>query len=672
MFKYIKKLNLMMNNRTILSIFLLLLIVNNSSAQEPPTIILNGELNENNIILTWNYVPINLNITKTCNPSWSCPDWGTITCKNGFKLRTCNDLNKCGTELTNTKEEKKVCVLDIQEKESATEDKTSELDSAGTVSNAVKNTLTGNAILEKIRISFANLGTFFKKLFGFGTIGTDINYNFQIYKNNTLISEGQSSNYCDINNNCKYEDNNLQPGKYDYFIRVLSNGQTKDSNVKSFTINPPSCNPNWNCPDWNNLECINNQKTRTCTQNNCVYQPKDKIEIQECIIEECVPDLLGNCVAGDNFGTGFINNQQNFSNISIKSNQQDANVYIDLNNDNLFDILEPEFNGTTDFNKIFNITNLFPGNYKIKLNKTDYAENITTISVIAGQTNTIELMLNLITTELPSQINNQQNFSNISIKSNQQDANVYIDLNNDNLFDILEPEFNGTTDFNKIFNITNLFPGNYKIKLNKTDYAENITTISVIAGQTSTVELMLNLITIELANNQQDQQTINLEEEQEVINQITDENKDEEVIGSSNVDSDNDGLPDEWELKYFGNLEQGPDDDFDKDGFTNLQEYLKDTNPKVPNAKQSEVLFGIMIFLIMVGIIGTPITLFVKKRNKRRLIKIQNQFTKPEHRQLYDYVVKARNNKIKEEDINKNLINAGWNIEDVNFVMKIK
>ena len=79
-----------------------------------------------------------------------------------------------------------------------------------------------------------------------------------------------------------------------------------------------------------------------------------------------------------------------------------------------------------------------------------------------------------------------------------------------------------------------------------------------------------------------------------------------------------------------------------------------------------------MIFLIMVGIIGTPITLFVKKRNKRRLIKIQNQFTKPEHRQLYDYVVKARNNKIKEEDINKNLINAGWNIEDVNFVMKIK
>ena len=44
-------------------------------------------------------------------------------------------------------------------------------------------------------------------------------------------------------------------------------------------------------------------------------------------------------------------------------------------------------------------------------------------------------------------------------------------------------------------------------------------------------------------------------------------------------DSDQDGLPDWWELKYFGNLNQGPGDDPDGDGLTNLQEYQYGTDP---------------------------------------------------------------------------------------------
>jgi len=44
-------------------------------------------------------------------------------------------------------------------------------------------------------------------------------------------------------------------------------------------------------------------------------------------------------------------------------------------------------------------------------------------------------------------------------------------------------------------------------------------------------------------------------------------------------DSDGDGLPDWWELKYFGNLDQGPNGDYDNDGLTNLQEYQHGTNP---------------------------------------------------------------------------------------------
>ncbi|MFZ9937805.1 MAG: PA14 domain-containing protein [Luteolibacter sp.] len=45
------------------------------------------------------------------------------------------------------------------------------------------------------------------------------------------------------------------------------------------------------------------------------------------------------------------------------------------------------------------------------------------------------------------------------------------------------------------------------------------------------------------------------------------------------VDADGDGLPDEWEIKHFGNLAQGPDDDPDGDTLANLLEYEIGTNP---------------------------------------------------------------------------------------------
>jgi hypothetical protein len=50
------------------------------------------------------------------------------------------------------------------------------------------------------------------------------------------------------------------------------------------------------------------------------------------------------------------------------------------------------------------------------------------------------------------------------------------------------------------------------------------------------------------------------------------------------LDSEGDRLPDWWELEFFGNLTQGPDDDPDGDGFTNWQEYVADTDPTDPNS----------------------------------------------------------------------------------------
>ncbi|MFZ2655397.1 MAG: PA14 domain-containing protein, partial [Victivallales bacterium] len=46
-------------------------------------------------------------------------------------------------------------------------------------------------------------------------------------------------------------------------------------------------------------------------------------------------------------------------------------------------------------------------------------------------------------------------------------------------------------------------------------------------------------------------------------------------------DADSDGLADDFEYQYFGNLDQGPDDDFDNDGLTNKKECELGTNPKL-------------------------------------------------------------------------------------------
>jgi hypothetical protein len=49
------------------------------------------------------------------------------------------------------------------------------------------------------------------------------------------------------------------------------------------------------------------------------------------------------------------------------------------------------------------------------------------------------------------------------------------------------------------------------------------------------------------------------------------------TVGPS--DSDADGLPDWWELQYFGNLDQGAGGDPDGDGISNLQEFRQGRNP---------------------------------------------------------------------------------------------
>jgi hypothetical protein len=51
------------------------------------------------------------------------------------------------------------------------------------------------------------------------------------------------------------------------------------------------------------------------------------------------------------------------------------------------------------------------------------------------------------------------------------------------------------------------------------------------------------------------------------------------TVNAPAADADGDGLPDGWELQYFGNLGQGAGGDADGDGLTNLQEYQQGRNP---------------------------------------------------------------------------------------------
>jgi hypothetical protein len=51
------------------------------------------------------------------------------------------------------------------------------------------------------------------------------------------------------------------------------------------------------------------------------------------------------------------------------------------------------------------------------------------------------------------------------------------------------------------------------------------------------------------------------------------------VVGVPIMDTDGDGLDDGWELAHLGTLAQGPADDPDGDGYSNLRESLEGTDP---------------------------------------------------------------------------------------------
>ena len=88
------------------------------------------------------------------------------------------------------------------------------------------------------------------------------------------------------------------------------------------------------------------------------------------------------------------------------------------------------------------------------------------------------------------------------------------------------------------------------------------------------------------------------------------------------TDSDSDGMPDWWEIKYFLSLRESGSGDQDLDGYTNLQEYASKTDPtskdSQPGLVQSVKDNWYYIAIIIAVIVGAMLITMPRMKRKRK------------------------------------------------------
>ena len=84
-----------------------------------------------------------------------------------------------------------------------------------------------------------------------------------------------------------------------------------------------------------------------------------------------------------------------------------------------------------------------------------------------------------------------------------------------------------------------------------------------------------------------------------VPNPVQTDTDDDGDGNACDADDDNDGMPDDWEIANFLNpLVDDALDDADRDGYTNLEEYLEDTDPNDPPSPPIQAMPWIPLLLL--------------------------------------------------------------------------
>ena len=87
------------------------------------------------------------------------------------------------------------------------------------------------------------------------------------------------------------------------------------------------------------------------------------------------------------------------------------------------------------------------------------------------------------------------------------------------------------------------------------------------------------------------------------------------------IDSDNDSLPDWWEIKYFNDLNQTGSGDFDRDGYTNLEEYAAGQDPTVKDPGkgiQGFLTENWMYFVAVAAVIVVALIIMLPRMKRKR------------------------------------------------------
>ena len=136
--------------------------------------------------------------------------------------------------------------------------------------------------------------------------------------------------------------------------------------------------------------------------------------------------------------------------------------------------------------------------------------------------------------------------------------------------------------------------------------------------------------------------------------------------GSEVTDSDSDGIDDDWEISYFGDLiTANSKTDFDKDGILDKEEFGLNTDPLTSDEKPNGNLL-ITIIIVVIIIIIVLGYLFISKK-KPKTFTISNAKNANE---LEDYIKRTLRKGYKKQQITNILLTKGWHKSEVENAFK--